>query len=145
MIKQNYPIKRNISIKTEITFWDCGRPFHRHRTEKAALHCKARLPKIPSQPPNTIYCSQNIAMARAIINGASFKIIGKQHKMSWNQVRKIFYGLHFEISRLRLMDDHYPGKKFSLPEIRKYKTYWLRAINRLSKFEKGEGQNNHES
>lgn len=119
----------------EIEYWDCGMGSCNHRTESGANRCIDKQKKYPA-----IAMSKNgrnrrqICITKEVLEGRSMREVGEEFGVSGSRVRQIFEKTMRLARRPSVRgEDKIPeGENYSLNDLRKNKSFWLRQVEKLA-------------
>ena len=132
-MKQERPIKRTMTIL--VTYFDCGKETHKHKSETAAEACIGRHGNRTLPTMKEKYARQFPAFLQ-VINGTTFKEVSEILGLtSSRRAQKAI----MRLMKLSLRDDILnevsppPGTWWRLSEIRKHRIFWQKRADILAK------------
>lgn len=126
------PVMRK--IRTEIIYWDCGIPAHRHKTEEFAQNCMARNSGRKPRLSIEMLRARWITIVRLAMAGRTWQEIGDATGISARRARVLMrhfmvISTGFSAPGVNIPDD----LTTSTGNIRDHAAFWLNRIDAMEK------------
>lgn len=118
----------------EVTYWDCGNPDHRHKTEEIAAKCMEKNANKKPQTPVNVRRARWIAAMRAVICGATWKEAGTSIGVSGGRCQQIVRKVMRMSMHPKLLSGPVPDNDYwDVREARKQREFWLAQADVMAK------------